>query len=183
MSRRVRRIVQRRIAPTALVLLAGIVLPGPRPAAAGPEDYPRLTTGAGEVAISTGMIEGDFLLSAAVRKAVSPCLDLGGSATAVPARGRRSDLFLTMEARYGLWYCCIPDRYINYLYFSVGAGSFSRMGLAERENGFALTGGPGLRIDLLGRFIVGAELKGYAVFRDGGTDHRLAVMLTAGLPL
>ena len=166
----------------AVAVAAAILLPV-RGASGAASDHPRLTPGAGEVSLSTGLIEGDYLFSASFRKAVSPCLDLGGTATAIPARGRRSDLFFTMEARYGLWYCCIPDRYVNYLYFAVGAGSFSRMGLAERENGFAVTGGPGLRIDLLGRFIVGAEVKGYAVFRDGGTDRRLAVMLTAGLPL
>jgi hypothetical protein len=166
----------------AVIAVAGVLLVAP-PSAAQSATHPRLTPGAGEIALAPGMIEGAFLISASVRKALSPCLDLGGTLAAVPSRGRQSDLLFTAEVRYGLWYCCIPERYIDYLYFSAGAGSFSRMGLAERENGFALTGGPGLRIDLFGRFIVGVELKGYAVFRDGGRDGRLAVLFTGGLPL
>jgi len=145
--------------------------------------HDRLTPGAGEIVISPGLIEGDFLVSATVRKALSGCLDLGGSLMAIPSSHSRSELFFTSELRYGLWYCCIPDYYIDYLYFTVGAGSFSRMGLAERENDFALSYGSGLRFNISGRFIINAEVKAFAVFPEGGRRDRLAFTLGGGFPL
>jgi hypothetical protein len=145
--------------------------------------YDVLTPGEGEIMISPGVVDNSYLISAAVRKSLTTCIDVGGAMVAIPGRNARSELFITSEIRYGLWYCCIPAYYLNYLYFSLGAGSFSRMGLGERENSFALTYGTGLRINILKKFIIGTELKAYSVFREGGAKSRIAFLLGLGLPI
>jgi hypothetical protein len=172
----------RPIRPSTFIAGILFVVISLRPAL-GFSPHPTLTPGAGEVTLSPGILEGSFLLSASVRRAISPCLDLGGSFGVIPDRDPKSELYLTTEVRYGLWFCCIPDRYINYLYLSAGAGSFSRMGGGTRENDFTLTYGPGLRVDLFGKVILGGELKAFTVFREGGRVNRLAFLLTGGLPL
>jgi len=142
-----------------------------------------LTPGEGEIVLYPGLVEGNFLLSAAARKSLSTCIDIGLSLMAVPDYHSRSELFFTSETRYGLWYCCIPDYYVNYLYLSAGAGSYSQIGLAERENAFVLTYGSGLRFNLFGKLIIGAELKVFSVFKEGGRRDRIAFLLGGGLPL
>jgi len=142
-----------------------------------------LQPGGGELLIYPGIMEGDFLVSASVRKYLTTCYDLGGSLMAVPDHNARSEVFFTSEFRYGLWYCCIPDYYIDYLYLSFGGGSFSQMGLGERENAFALSYGSGLRIRIFGKYIIGVELKAFSIFRDQGRSEKVAFMLGGGFPL
>jgi hypothetical protein len=145
--------------------------------------YEVLSPGEGEIIIYPGMIEGNFLLSGVIRKSLSTCIDIGGSAIAVPDYDSRSELYFTSEMRYGLWFCCIPEYYVDYLYVSGGAGSYSQMGQAERENAFVLTYGSGLRFNLFGKFIVGVELKAFSIFKDDGRRDRIAFLLGGGLPL
>ena len=172
--------MRRSISNAMLVGLLGSCLLG---AVAPALAYQVLDPAGGEIVVYPGVMEGDALIAAAVRRSLSRCMDLGGWAIAVPDRDNRSEFFLTSEIRYGLWYCCIPDYYLNYLYFSAGAGSYSRMGLAERENAFALAYGTGLRFTVLGKVILGAELKGFSVFRAGGREERIAWLFGCGLPL
>ncbi len=142
-----------------------------------------LIPGGGEIVISSGQTDGSFVVAGTGRKYITRCFDLGGSVVAVPATGPRSELFFTTEMRRGFWYCCIPRYYINYLYVSLGAGSYSRMGKARRENGFALSGGTGLRIGVFGGFILNAEIKGYTIFKNAGTEEKMVFLLGAGVLL
>lgn len=162
-----------------VVLLVHLLFIGTDPGCA----YQTLDPGGGEMVVYLGLMEGDVLLSAAVRKSLSNCIDIGGLAIAVPDRDSMSELFFTSEFRYGLWYCCLPNYYLDYIYFSAGAGSYSRMGLAERENAPVLTYGSGLRIKVYDSFIIGAELKGFSIFREGGRQERIGWLLGCGLPL
>jgi hypothetical protein len=164
-----------------LVLSAAVCLLFPGSAPLGAHDS--LTPGAGEIVLSQGIMEGNYLLSGAVRKSVTRCMDIGGTAVAVLDYHSRSEFLFTTEMRYGLWYCCIPDYYVNYLYFSAGAGSYSEMGLGARENAFALSYGAGLRFNLFDVVILDAELKAFSLFKDGGRQDRLAFTVGGGLPL
>ena len=164
--------------PSAAILLLMSI-----PVNAAPQDHQSLIPGGGEIIISPGVIEGTYLISSTARKALSNCLDLGGSLIAVPSLHDRSELFLLTEIRYGLWYCCIPDYYVDYLYFSLGGGSFSRLGLAERDNAFTLTCGSGLRLELFDRLILDTQLKVFVIPGGPGRRNRLAFLLGGGLPL
>jgi hypothetical protein len=148
-----------------------------------PRSYNVLAPGGGEVVVSPGLMEGSLLLSGVVRKSLSTCFDVGGSMITAPHFESRTELFFTTEIRYGLWFCCIPEYYLDYLYFSAGAGSNSQMGQGERENAFVLSYGTGLRFDVLGAIILGAEVKAFAIFRDEGRVDRVALFLGGGFPL
>ncbi len=165
-----------------LFALAAVLTITARPAPVFP--YEVLTPGEGEIMIAPGITEGDYLISASVRMSLTTCIDLGGSMVAVPGgNDSRSELFVTSEVRYGLWYCCIPAYYINYLYFSGGAGSYSSMGWGERADGFAITYGTGLRIRAGSRLIIGTELKAYSIFGAGDRKDMVAFLIGLGLPI
>ncbi len=162
-----------------LLLIHLLFSSGTEPARA----YQVLDPGGGEIVVYPGLMDGDPLISAAARKSLSNCIDIGAWAIAIPDRDSRSELFFTSEFRYGLWYCCIPNYYLNYIYFSAGAGSYSRMGMGQRENAAALTYGSGVRIELYGNFIIGAELKGFSIFREEGREERVGWFIGCGFPL